>query len=243
MDGCISFWSVEEEDKPLDVRTVDRAGVHKVDFEAFAAAAGLSPSDSTPTLTHEPIYKLEWTPKLPGPNFVTPSKGSYLTVLGGLQPTAPPGIPCLFFPVFVPPANAAVSAEGLDSNPALRDALIESVTPTAYAEILSNPQLLIEDMIVVPEYNQMLITKSSRDGRRKLWVEPHPPSAFVDTVQSLTTIPELDGVLPPPPQHVLDARPTGALGPSRLPVELMMSDIIDAQLYVVPKSELGSLDG
>lgn len=242
MDGCISFWSVEEEDKPLDVRTVDRAGVHKVDFEAFAAAAALSPTDPGPTITHEPIYKLAWTPKLPGPGSVTAAKGSYLTVLGGLQPTAPPGIPCLYFPAFVAPANTAVTAEGLDSNPGLRDALIASVTPTAYAEILSNPQFLVEDMTIIPEHNQMLVVKSSRDGKRKLWVESHPPTTFVDTVNSLTAIPvDLDGSLPPPSQHVLDARPSGAPGPSRLPVELMMTDIVDAQLCVVPKSELSFL--
>ncbi|CAE6458729.1 unnamed protein product [Rhizoctonia solani] len=241
MDGCISFWSVEEEDKPLDVRTVDRAGVHKVDFEAFAAAAGLPPSSASPPLTHEPIYKLSWTSKIPGPNYLTPAKGSYLTVLGGLQPTTPPGIPCLYFPAFVPPANSTVSVEGLDSNPALRDALIASVTPTAYAEILTNPQLVIEDMVVLPEHNQILLMKSARDGRRKLWVEPHPPSSFVDAVKSLTTIPDLDGSIPSPPQHVLDARSTGAQGPSRLPVELMMADLVEVQLHIVPKSELGLL--
>ncbi|CAE6430066.1 unnamed protein product [Rhizoctonia solani] len=241
MDGCISFWSVEEEDKPLDVRTVDRAGVHKVDFEAFAAAAGLPPPSSAPPLTHEPIYKLSWTSKIPGSNYLTPAKGSYLTVLGGLQPTAPPGIPCLYFPALIAPANTTVSSEGLDSNPALRDALVASVTPAAYAEILSNPQLVIEDMVVIPEYNQMILMKSARDGRRKLWVEPHPPSSFVDAVNALTAIPDLDSSLPPPPQHVLDARPTGAQGPSRLPVELMMADLVEVQLHVVPKTELGSL--
>ncbi|KAJ1302415.1 hypothetical protein OPQ81_002733 [Rhizoctonia solani] len=241
MDGCISFWSVDEEDKPLDVRTVDRAGVHKVDFEAFAAAASLPPSSSAPPLTHEPIYKLSWSSKIPGPNYLTPAKGSYLTVLGGLQPTTPPGIPCLYFPAFVAPANSTVTSEGLDSNPALRDALVASVTPTAYAEILTNPQLVIEDMVVLPEHNQILLMKSARDGKRKLWVESHPPSSFVDAVKSLTTIPDLDGSIPPPPQHVLDARSTGAQGPSRLPVELMMADLVDAQLYVVPKAELGLL--
>lgn len=241
MDGCISFWSVDEEDKPLDVRTVDRAGVHKVDFEAFAAAAALEPSDSVLHLTYEPIYKLEWTPKFPGPNFATPSKGSYLTVLGGRRPTAPPGIPCMYFPAFVAPPNTTVSAEGLDSNPALRDALVASVTPTAYAEILSNPQFVVEDTVVVPEHNQILIIQSSRDGKRKLCVESHPPSAFVDAVASFTAIPDIEGSLPPPPQHVLDARPSGIPIPSRLPVELIMSDIVQAQLYVVSKSEVGSL--
>ncbi|CAE6481396.1 hypothetical protein ACGC1H_007331 [Rhizoctonia solani] len=241
MDGCISFWSVEEEDKPLDVRTVDRAEVHKVDFEAFAAAAALPPSTSAPPLTHEPIYKLSWSSKIPGSNYLTPAKGSYLTVLGGLQPTTPPGLPCLYFPAFVAPPNSTVTAEGLDSNPALRDALIASVTPTAYAQIISNPQLVIEDMVVLPEQSQILLIKSARDGRRKLWVESHPPSSFVDAVKSLTTIPDLDGSIPPLPQHVLDARSTGAQGPSCLPVELMMADLVDAQLYVVPKAELASL--
>ncbi|CUA76591.1 Potassium channel subfamily U member 1 [Rhizoctonia solani] len=241
MDGCISFWSVEEEDKPLDVRTVDRAEVHKVDFEAFAAAAALPPTNSAPPLTHEPVYKLTWTSKIPGSNYLTPAKGSYLTVLGGLQPTTPPGLPCLYFPAFVAPPNSTVTAEGLDSNPALRDALTASVTPTAYAQIISNPQLVIEDMVVLPEQNQILLMKSTRDGRRKLWVEPHPPSSFLDAVKSLTTIPDLNGSIPPPPQHVLDARSTGAQGPSRLPVELMMADLVDAQLYVVPKAELASL--
>jgi hypothetical protein len=246
MDGCISFWSIEEEDKPLDVRTVDRAGVHKIDFEAFAAAASLPPSYNTTAPTHEPIYKLVWTSKASAPGSATSSKGSYLTVLGGLRPTAPPGIPCLYFPAFVAPANTTVTNEGLDSNPALRDALIASVTPTAYAEVLSNPQLTIEDIVIVPEHNQMLITKSSRSGKRMIQVEQHPPTAFVDTVGSLTAIPLYDvGMDAPAPklsQAVIDAR-NGARepGPSRLPVELMLADVVEARLCVVPKAGLGSL--
>ncbi|KAG8728898.1 hypothetical protein FRC12_021412 [Ceratobasidium sp. 428] len=244
MDGCISFWSIEEEDKPLDVRTVDRAGVHKVDFEAFAAAAALPPSNSHAP-THEPIYKLVWTPKRIASD-TTATKGSYLTVLGGLQPTIPPGLPCLYFPPFVAPANTNVTAEGLDSNPALRDALIASVTPTAYAEILTNPKFTIEDVLIIPEHNQMLVTKSLRDGSRILQVEQHPPSTFVETVGSICTIPASEGTLDvsnlKPPQAVLDARPIiGVRGPSRLPVEMIMTDMIEAKLQVVSKGALGSL--
>lgn len=247
MDGCISFWSLEEEDKPLDVRTIDRAGVHKVDFEAFAAAAALSPYDSPPARTHEPIYKLAWTSKILPPGS-TGAKGSYLTILGGLEPSAPPGIPVLYFPAFVPPANATVTSEGLDSNPALRDALITSVTPTAYAEILSNPHLMVEDITPIPEHSQILLTKSARDGKRTICIEQHPPSTFVDTIGSLTDIPLSDvgneRSVPSISQHVLDARPVGkglGAGAERLPVELMMADVVDVQLCVVPKASLGTL--
>ncbi|KAF8604869.1 WD40 repeat-like protein [Ceratobasidium sp. AG-I] len=245
MDGCISFWSLEEEDKPLDVRTVDRAGVHKVDFEAFAAAAALSPYDSPPARTHEPVYKLAWTSKILPPGS-TAAKGSYLTILGGLDPSAPPGIPVLYFPSFVAPTNTTVTSEGLDSNPALRDALITSVTPTAYAEILSNPHLTVEDITPIPEHNQLLLTKSARDGKRTICVEQHPPSTFVDTVGSLTDIPLYDvgagTSVPPVSQNVLDARPIGAcLGVGRLPVELVMADVVDVQLCVVPKTSVGAL--
>ncbi|QRV80121.1 potassium voltage-gated channel family protein [Ceratobasidium sp. AG-Ba] len=245
MDGCISFWSVEEEDKPLDVRTVDRAGVHKVDFEAFAAAAALPPGNSHAP-THEPIYKLVWTPKRLAPNTTVSAKGSYLTVLGGLQPSTPPGIPCLYFPPFVSPANTTITTEGLDSNPALRDALIASVTPTAYAEILTNPKLTVEDILVVPEHSQMLVTKSTPDGRRTIQVEQHPPSTFVDTVGSLCTIPAdeigMGASSSKPSQAVLDARPIFAEpSPSRVPVEMMMTDLIEAKLQVMSKSGVGWL--
>lgn len=247
MDGCISFWSMEEEDKPLDVRTIDRAEVHKVDFEAFAAAAALPPNDFAPARTHEPIYKLAWTSKILPPGS-TGAKGSYLTVLGGLDPSTPPGIPVLYFPPFVAPSNTTVTPDGLDSNPALRDALITSVTPTAYAEILTNPQLTLEDITIIPEHNQLLATKSARDGKRTICVEQHPPSTFVDTVGSLTEIPLNDigsgGSVPPVSQNVLDARPVGlgiGAGVERLPVELLMVDVVDVQLCVVPKASVGAL--
>ncbi|KAG9090396.1 hypothetical protein FS749_000592 [Ceratobasidium sp. UAMH 11750] len=245
MDGCISFWSVEEEDKPLDVRTVDRAGVHKVDFEAFAAAAALPYSSDLHAPTHEPIYKLVWTPKRLASDTIA-TKGSYLTVLGGLQPSTPPGLPCLYFPPFVAPANTSITAEGLDSNPALRDALIASVTPTAYAEILTNPKFTVEDILIVPECNQMLVTKSLRDGSRIIQVEQHPPSTFVETVGSLCTVPTgevgLDASTSKLSQAVLDARPIiGVPGPSRLPVEMMMTDMVQAKLQVVSKAGLGLL--
>ncbi|KAG9124095.1 hypothetical protein FRC07_012867 [Ceratobasidium sp. 392] len=92
----------------------------------------------------------------------------------------------------------------------------------------------------------MLVTKSSRDGSRILQVEQHPPSTFVETVESLCAIPApevgLDASASKPSQAVLDARPIiGVRGPSRLPVEMMMADVVEAKLQVVSKGGLGSL--
>ena len=59
-DGTIAFWSVEDEDRPLMVRTIEKIDVNYPDAEELdKALSGEPPVIFSPGL--EPIYKIQWT--------------------------------------------------------------------------------------------------------------------------------------------------------------------------------------
>ena len=52
-DGSIAFWAVEDDNKPLLVRTLDAVDVNLVDPSALDHKA--------PKFVREPIFKLSWS--------------------------------------------------------------------------------------------------------------------------------------------------------------------------------------
>ncbi|OBZ79959.1 Uncharacterized protein C1F3.03 [Grifola frondosa] len=88
-DGTIAFWALEDEDRPLLLRTLDSS-----DSEDLSTVdATKLESTSTPAVPREPIFKLAWSSF---PNSSDPRGGeTVLTVLGGLAIDALPGLTAL----------------------------------------------------------------------------------------------------------------------------------------------------
>ncbi|RPD65083.1 hypothetical protein L227DRAFT_571522 [Lentinus tigrinus ALCF2SS1-6] len=104
VDGTIGFWSLEDEDKPLMLRTIDSPGgedlsaVDTAKLESLIAAANQQP----PEPPREPIFKLAWSGF---PNSSDPRGGdTALTVLGGITLDSPPCVTTLLLPPLQPPA-------------------------------------------------------------------------------------------------------------------------------------------
>ncbi|TFK95007.1 hypothetical protein K466DRAFT_579508 [Polyporus arcularius HHB13444] len=103
-DGTIGFWSLEDEHKPLMLRTVDSpeaedlSTVDTIKLESLLAAAHQHP----PEPPREPIFKLTWSGF---PNSSDPRGGdTVLTVLGGITIDSPPCVTALLLPPLRPPA-------------------------------------------------------------------------------------------------------------------------------------------
>lgn len=167
-DGCISFWHVREDDKPLMVRTLDN-----LDVEKPVTDPSLLDIPRPPT---EPIFKLAWSgfPEKSWINMASetatswqsqqhqrrPSsnehshestKGTVLTVLGGAKAGIdPPGLFC----ATLPPYAAAISLWGsatAEANHKLRVALHNSLIPTSEA-VYPTPSI-VEDFMLLPRNN------------------------------------------------------------------------------------------
>ncbi|KAI0828996.1 lethal giant larvae like, C-terminal-domain-containing protein [Trametes gibbosa] len=131
-DGTIGFWALEDEDKPLALRTIDSAGdvdlstIDTVKLEAILS----SPQDHLKEPPREPIFKLAWSGF---PNTSDPRGGeTVLTVLGGATIDSQPGVTALLFPPLQPPAPpspASPKATGATPvlHPETRAAMCESL--------------------------------------------------------------------------------------------------------------------
>ncbi|KAH9858315.1 lethal giant larvae like, C-terminal-domain-containing protein [Lenzites betulinus] len=103
-DGTIGFWALEDEDKPLALRTIDSSGdedlsaIDSVKLEETLSAPQKHPAEPP----REPIFKLAWSGF---PNSSDPRGGdTVLTVLGGATIDSPSGVTALLFPPLHPPA-------------------------------------------------------------------------------------------------------------------------------------------
>ncbi|CDO73112.1 hypothetical protein BN946_scf185007.g166 [Trametes cinnabarina] len=103
-DGTIGFWALEDEEKPLSLRTLDSSGdedLSAVDSTKLDEVLS-SPQDHPVEPPREPIFKLAWSGF---PNSSDPRGGdTVLTVLGGMTIDSTPGLTAVLFPPLQPPA-------------------------------------------------------------------------------------------------------------------------------------------
>ncbi|TFY82005.1 hypothetical protein EWM64_g2007 [Hericium alpestre] len=129
-DGCIAFWALEDEDRPLLVRTLDDLDVNVVDGdkleEYLPDGSHTQKSDKIPFNPREPIFKLAWSGY---PNSSDPRCGpTSLVVLGGQFSGDPSGINVLWLRAFNPPAPpAAVPPLNEGLHPHFRIAMRDSL--------------------------------------------------------------------------------------------------------------------
>ena len=127
-DGSIAIWAMEDEDKPLLVRSVEEVDINLVNEQLLnlALEPGHSKPDDKPA--PEPIYKLAWSGYT---NSADPRGGIHtLAVLGGRRGKGSSGITVFSFSAFNPTDN------GTDPNVALPPPMRK-----AMQDCLSNPGL------------------------------------------------------------------------------------------------------
>ncbi|PCH34194.1 hypothetical protein WOLCODRAFT_113329 [Wolfiporia cocos MD-104 SS10] len=153
-DGSIAFWALEDEDRPLIVRTLDSnededVGALDVDKLEAALPNGHAPENHPNAVAEarEPIFKLAWSGF---PNSADIRGGdTVLTVLGGLTSNAPPGLTTFLLPPLNPPASPNPTQEEL--HPDIRTAIRGSLVPLD-SHTYSTAGA-VQDFLLVPRAN------------------------------------------------------------------------------------------
>ena len=125
-DGSIAIWAIEDEDKPLLVRSVEEVDINLINEQLLKLV--LEPGSSTPgdKPAPEPIYKLAWSGYTNSPD---PRGGTHtLAVLGGGRGKEPSRVTVFSFSAFNPTDG------GTDPNVALPPPMRK-----AMQNCLSNP--------------------------------------------------------------------------------------------------------
>ncbi|KAF8910138.1 lethal giant larvae like, C-terminal-domain-containing protein [Gymnopilus junonius] len=246
-DGSIAFWAVEDDNKPLLVRTLDAVDVNLVD------ASALDQEASGPL--REPIFKLSWSSF---PNSSDPRGGdTVLTVLGGLNSDNPPGLTVFLLPAFnptEPPSEPAAPPDSL--HPFFRSAMRESLTPKK--TFFYGTFGVVQDYLLIPRssphfsgnfdpYAILLIIES--DNMRTVESYQFPPPGFIQQSAQPHSMEDVEqdekdeempnsansGMLSPPPPPPLPKSPrhlNNAPLQFRMPVPLLCgsSGILGGQL-------------
>ncbi|KAF8808127.1 WD40 containing snare-dependent exocytosis protein [Phlegmacium glaucopus] len=185
-DGSIAFWAVEDDDQPLLVRTLNSTDVNLVDSDALEAHLD-SKENKAQKLIREPIFKLSWSSFS---NSTDPRGGdTTLTVLGGLDPTQPPGLTVLLLPPFNPtePPSTPLSPHNENLHPFFRSSMIKSLNPlkSFFYETIG----VVQDYLLIPRnsphfvgnfdpYAILLLTESTHHART-VHAYQYPPPGFI----------------------------------------------------------------
>ncbi|KAF9486583.1 hypothetical protein BDN70DRAFT_846519 [Pholiota conissans] len=217
-DGSVAFWAVDDDNKPLLVRTLYDLDVNILDPDKFDSRL----ANQNTTSTHaspEPIFKLSWS----GFPSSDPRGGdTILTILGGLTADKPPGLTAFLLPPFNPPeAPADPPAPANTVHPFYRNAMCQSLVPkkTFFYETRG----LVQDYLLLPHttphfagnfdpYAILLIIEV--DATRTVEAYQYPPG-FIEVVQAPTndeistenSNPLSSGLLSPPPPAPLPKSP------------------------------------
>jgi hypothetical protein len=192
-DGCIAFWAVEDEDKPILVRTVDSLNVNIADAQRLSEVLERRESDqsSHPVSDHtrEPIFKLSWS------GYGNPSEPygyTTLSVLGGLMSDGGSGLSVLLLQPFnqVSPSTPTWQAV----HPEVRRemlAFLESSDVYFY-----NTEGPTQDFLLIPRSSPHLgaafdptavVLLSEPDGEsRSVEAKEFPPPEFVARISGKT---------------------------------------------------------
>ncbi|KAG2022890.1 hypothetical protein CC2G_000608 [Coprinopsis cinerea AmutBmut pab1-1] len=128
-DGCIAFWAVDDDTKPLLVRTLDNENVDQVDNSRLEKELEKNQEGKGTVCIREPIFKLAWSGYS---NSSDPRGGeTTLTILGGLDSKHGGSITVLLFPAFQPPDPPTTDGEQDPKllHPFFREEMVKSLTP------------------------------------------------------------------------------------------------------------------
>ncbi|KAG9016596.1 hypothetical protein FRB90_002877 [Tulasnella sp. 427] len=179
LDGCISFWAVEDDDRPLAVRTLSEP-FSFIDVNVPDPMALIdNPEDEAINPDHpprrqqqrEPVFKLAWSGfgevRAPKDSQYGAFSSTTLTILGGTTASDQQGVTVLNFPGLVLPTPDVTAGPMSPSSstalpPSTRQALKRSLFPPESLDASTQPRsvypskLQIEDFCLVPKENPYL---------------------------------------------------------------------------------------
>ena len=183
-DGSVAFWATEDEDKPLLVRSIEKADINMVNEELLNLALEQSGGKSDDKPAPEPIYKLAWSGYS---NSADPRGGAHtLAVLGGGKGKESSDVTVFSFPAFNP------ADDGTDPNVTLPPLIRKAIR-----DCLSNPSVYnyqsekaISDFLLLPRATPhfagnfdpiaiILVFNEDGDKRSTSIMEYPPPSLAI----------------------------------------------------------------
>ena len=197
-DGLIAFWAVEDDNKPLLVRTLEDIDVNLVDADKLETYMAGSSISNTPQTILEPIFKLSWSSFANAPD---PRGGdTALAILGGLDASKPPGLTTFLFPAFnptEPPSEPPVPQDSL--HPFFRNAMRQSLTLNK--SYFYETRGIVQDYLLLPHnsphlggnfdpYGILLITEYQHT--RTVEAYQYPPPGFTQIPQAPPKVEEAE---------------------------------------------------
>lgn len=254
-DGSIAFWAVEDDNKPLLVRTLDEVDVNLVQAEHLEQHLSSNAEHRGALHIKEPIFKLSWSSYTKSTD---PRGGdTTLAILGGLDERKPPGLSVFLLPAFnplEPPSDQPVPQQK-QLHPHFRNAMCQSLTPKK--TFFYNTRGLVQDYLLLPRTTPhlggnfdpyALLIVEEVEGTRSVNAQQYPPPGFIHTGPSASTVGESSGDdevedqaatlegLASPPISASSSRPSnlpyGTPVPLRTPVSILAgaAGIIGGQL-------------
>ena len=209
-DGSVAFWAVDDDSKPLLVKTID---LQSVDVVKETHPSNIDKNHTSRLdSSREPIFRLSWS------SFSTASSSeTALTILGGLT-SGQTGITIEWIPAINPAVPSAIPADVL-----VWDDMRKSLTSSRISHLSSKG--IVQDFLLIPSNSPhfsgsfdpiaILLLCEFDGGTRSIEAYQFPPSskAFVRPLHDASTSPATPASpLQPPgkyadPQHLLLPNP------------------------------------
>ncbi|KDR85736.1 hypothetical protein GALMADRAFT_218826 [Galerina marginata CBS 339.88] len=246
-DGSVAIWAVEDDSKPLLVRTLDTVDVNLVDASMLETKG--------PKSVREPIFKLSWSSFA---NSSDPRGGdTALAILGGLDAGKPPGLTVFLLPAFNPSAPPPEAPAPQDSlHPFFRGAMRQSLTPKK--SFFYETGGVVQDYLLIPHTSphfagnfdpRAILFITECQNLRTVEAYQYPPPGFIQASPAPAHDPvnvedeeqeeeNTTGLLSPPPPPPLPKSPRHLNHtplPLRTPVPLLCghSGIVGGRLFRV----------
>jgi hypothetical protein len=200
-DGSLAFWAVEDDERPLLVRTLDAIDVNIVDMQTLDEHISQECPSKHAHIDREPIFKLSWS-ALSGSSDPK-GGGTTLTIFGGLQTNQATGITVYLFPSFNPPnpPEPTSTADQQRLHPYLRTAMRDSLNHIK--SFFYYTRGTVQDYLLIPRESPhfsgssdpmaiMLLTEGDGDTR-VVEAYQYPPPEFsspIDVEEDEETYPE-----------------------------------------------------
>ncbi|KAI5118052.1 hypothetical protein M0805_005899 [Coniferiporia weirii] len=196
LDGTIALWAVDDEDRPLMVRTIEKIDINYPEGEELdrvLSDPNRPPPETMDRMRLEPIFKLTWNSFGSQTTSDPYSGNTVLTILGGYAAEHEPALTALRFPpVAFASLSAPASREGI--NPDVRKAIskmFSSVDVYHYSTVG-----VVVDYLQIPKDSAnfggghdplaILVLSDWPQGQRNVEAKEFPPPVFGISEVSIT---------------------------------------------------------